>query len=183
MKRLTELGHNHKAACRLRIEGKDNATIAEALNVSKRTLELWFSDDLIKAYLQQLAENVEQEFAVNLARGGMIAIRELTDLVQKDLVEYHVVDGEVREMPVAPTVTQKLTAINQLLDRLPGTASNRDRAEMVAAQNSGKDGGGGDTTNNILTLIQGADNHELADIVRGPLEKMLGSGSSNGSAA
>jgi hypothetical protein len=162
VQKLKALDTRHKAACRMRIEGKKNDEIARDLNVSKRTLVVWFSDDLVKEYLEFLAENVEQAFAVELARGGMIAISELVRMIQMP----------DRDSDVS--VHTKIELAREILSRLPGTATNHDRAYMEQARTQAPQGGSGDT--NILNVIGQMDNRELAAFVNGGWQAGLPSG-------
>lgn len=143
MKRLEKLNHAHKAACRMRIEGKTNEEICKELRISKVTLHKWFSDDLVKEYIQDLAENVEQAFAEKLATGGMIALQALTDLVQKDDADTTIPAGT------------KVQVAREILDRLPGTARVVDR-HLPA-------GPGGDT--NYMAVFANMTDDDLANFI------------------
>lgn len=155
MPALKHLEARHKAACRLRIEGKNNAYIATALNMSKRTLECWWCDDLVVDYLQTLAENIEREFAFQLATAGMTAVQELTRILSLD-------DAEE-----AVSFHTKLEIARDLMDRTPALAKNGDRrtSEPVVGHE-------GDTTN-ILALIGNMSNEDLAGFVNGGWNKGL----------
>lgn len=160
VKRLEKLDARHKAACRLRLAGKDNDFISAELNVSKRTLMVWFSDDLVKEYLQDLAENVEQEFAVQLASAGMQAVGALTEMLQLDTLS---VEGAL------PAET-KLEIARELMDRLPATA-RVGRTDPAAMAPSG--------TNNTA-IFANMPNNELAAFLNGGWQRMLENGNGNG---
>lgn len=162
---LKKLEARHKAACRMRIEGKDNAYIAAALGMSKRTLEYWWCDDLIIDYLQTLATNVENEFAVQLATAGMTAVQELTRMLT--------LDDPADE---AISYSQKLAVARELMDRTPALARVTDRPQDPSG---GRDG---DTTN-ILQIIANMSNDDLADFVHGGWQKSLASNGDGNSAA
>lgn len=137
------------------IAGKPNETIRKELGISERTLVVWMSDDLVKEYLQTLAENVEREFAQEIARASFIAMGEVTDMVQ---------------MPVdvsALSPRQKLDAASQILDRNPALAKLTDKAQMAAALNGGGGAGGaqGNVTN-YLAVFQNMPDDALADFLR-----------------
>jgi hypothetical protein len=146
-KRLQELSPKHKAACRLRIEGKNNEYIAKEIGTTKRTLVQWWGDDQVKDYLQKLAENVEQEFAIQLARAGMKSIAALTEILDLDV--------NPGDNGVSPHT--KLEVARELMDRLPGTARIGDR-------NRGNQGGGEGTQVNVF---QNMTPEQLAAFVQG----------------
>lgn len=140
---LKKLGDNHKAACRLRIEGYKNEDIASTLGISKRTLELWFSDPLVKDYIQDLAENVEVAFAEKLATAGMTAVQQLTDLLQKP------------DRDPDLSASQKLGIANSLMDRIPSMARIVDRPVPQTGD-----------VNNYMAIFQSMDDGSLAELLR-----------------
>lgn len=154
MSKLKHLEPRHKAACRMRIEGKDNDYISAALNISKRTLVCWWCDDLVLDYLDTLAQNVEREFAVQLATAGMVAVQELTSILQSE------VDPEERI-----TYSGKLAVARELMDRTPALAKVVDRSPVAPP-------GEGDTTN-ILQIIGNMSNEDLAAFVSGGWQHSL----------
>jgi hypothetical protein len=140
---LKKLGDSHKAACRLRIEGQKNEEIAKTLKISKRTLEIWFSDPLVKDYLQDIAANVEVAFAEKLATAGMTAIHQLTELVEKP------------DATTDITVSQKVQVAREILDRIPSLAPVRDRPLPQTGD-----------INNYLAIFQGMGDQDLAALIQ-----------------
>lgn len=147
VKKLTRLDPKHKAACRLKIEGKENVEIAKAVGAQKRTVEVWFSDDLVRDYLQRLAENVEQEFAVQLAGAGMQAVQSLVDMLNKPDRESDISDSG------------KMRAATEILDRLPGTSKVNERQVPITPP-------GGDV-NNLTQIFANMPDSELANFLSG----------------
>ncbi len=145
----------------MRIEGKKNDYIAEALGMSKRTLVCWWCDELIVDYLHTLAQNVEREFAVQLATAGLTAVNELSRILQL---------GDAEE---APSFHQKLEIARDLMDRTPALAKVVDRQEVPGTS-------GGDTTN-VLQIIGNMSNDDLASYVNGGWQRTLTS--TNGDSA
>lgn len=142
---LKALEPRHKAACRLRLQGKDNDFIAKELNVRKPTLYFWFSDPLVKEYLDDLAQNIEVEFAVEMARAGMVAIQELTGEVQKPSDQTTI------------TTSQRVNVAREILDRLPSTARIADRPQVG--------GGGGDGDTNYTAIFANMDDQDLVAFI------------------
>jgi hypothetical protein len=93
------------------------------LGVKERTVHLWFSDDKIKQLLQDKLEEIDALFVEQMAQAGMVGVTELLKLAR---------------IPVSNetlSAEQKLAVIESLLDRVPETATVKDRA--------GRSGGGG----------------------------------------
>lgn len=105
-----DLKEVHRAACRLRVEGKDNDFIAKELGVKKRTLYVWFSDPKIKKEITRLLETIDQIFTEKMAMLGNVAIDALAEII----AEGH--DGKV-------SVGQRLNAIEQAMDRVSETTA------------------------------------------------------------
>lgn len=149
----------------MKIQGLSNTEIAQTLNVTMRTLVLWYSDDLVKEYLQQLAENVEQEFAIQLAQAGMQSVTELTRMLA------------MPDRDEVLTADMKLRIAQELMDRLPATARVRERGQP-ATQPTGN-------TNNTQIIANMSDS-ELAGMLNGGWRAMLDPGQNghgnNGSA-
>src|SRR5215207_3864072 len=61
--RLRDLGPQHHAAVRMRIEGVPSDEICERLGIERRTLYLWFVDPLVKAELTRQLARVDELFA------------------------------------------------------------------------------------------------------------------------
>lgn len=155
MQRLLSLDPRHKAAARMKIQGLSNTVIAETLNITMRTLVLWYSDDLVKEYLQQLAENVEQEFAIQLAQAGMQSVTELTRMLA------------MPDRDEALSANTKLQIAQDLMDRLPATARVRERGQQAMPSSGGN-------TNN--TIIANMSDSELAAMLNGGWRAMLNPG-------
>jgi len=64
--RLRDLGPQHHAAVRMRIEGVPSDEICERLGIERRTLYLWFGDPLVKAELTRQLARVDELFAGQL---------------------------------------------------------------------------------------------------------------------
>jgi hypothetical protein len=108
--RLDELGSQHHAAIRMRLEGASTEEICECLEVEKRTVYIWFGDPLVKAELKRQLERINELFAERLASGAVSALEELKRMA---------------EMPVQGQLTPdtKLKVLKELLDR--ATAQRR----------------------------------------------------------
>lgn len=108
-KQLQKLEPRHRAAVRLKILGKRNDFIAEELGVQKRTLEVWFSDPIIKAELAEQLERVDLLFAERLVSSSMLGLDKLEELLQ--LQVNGTIDAETM-----------LAIIRESLDRNPVTS-------------------------------------------------------------
>lgn len=162
-KPLAKLDYRHKAACRLRVGGKNNDEIARELGVQKRTLVTWFSDPLVKDYISDLAAAVETEFAVELATSGMKALDKLTDML--DTPDR---DGDMSH-------AMKLQIATELLDRVPALARVESRAAIALA--SQRQGGGGNQTMNVFANMS---NEELTRFLNGGWREMVENGNAPG---
>jgi hypothetical protein len=103
--RLHELGPQHHAAIRMKIEGVPTEQICERLDVEKRTVYLWFSDPLVKTELQVQLLHINATFAERLAAAGAVAFEQLTELAAAPV-----------EGPVTPQM--KLELVREILDRI-----------------------------------------------------------------
>lgn len=149
-KPLKNLEPRHMAAVRLRLEGKKNDEIARALGMQKRTLEVWFSDPLIKAEVDRQAARIEDVFVEKLAGAGMQALEVML---------------EVAQMPTAdPTTTEhvKIEAAREIMDRTPALARIADRAQAAAAANQG--GGTGDAQ--LVQIFANMPDQQLAEFIQ-----------------
>lgn len=149
---LTKLNEKHKAACRLKIEGKSNAFISEQIGVKDETLVRWFSQDLVKNYMEDLAEAVEINFVEKLATVGAEAIDQLLELIKKP----------DRDSDISAQT--KMDAIAMVLDRIPQTALNEQRQAAPP----------GETNNNLI--FANLDNNSLAAYIHGGWRAGLPSG-------
>jgi len=117
-KPLHQLSPRHHQAVALRIAGESPQSIAESLGVERRTVYLWFSDQLVKDEVQRRCRDVANLISERLAEHTLSALDRL---------------GEVIELPLdteSLTVAQKLEVIREILDRCahtlpvsPGTPS------------------------------------------------------------
>ena len=105
----------------MRIAGRSNAEICRELEMSMRTLIIWWSDDLIKARMEQMAKEIDREFCVEMARGALRSFDELVKMATAPMPE-DTVSG-----------TLKIEAIREVLDRVPGT----NRLEQAQETSSG----------------------------------------------
>lgn len=114
---LAKLEPRHLAAIRLRIMGKDNDFICEQLNVKHRTLHDWFSQQIVKDQMAEMLDEVQSEFAAQIASGSFVALEGLVQMIQS---------------PTAGGVDadQKLAAIREYLDRNPATAKASGSGQM-----------------------------------------------------
>lgn len=80
--KLVELHPQHHAAIRLRLEGKKADEIAEELEVTLRTVHIWFSDPLVKNQMNELVARSNEIFAEKMALGGIVGMDELRAAVQ-----------------------------------------------------------------------------------------------------
>jgi AcrR family transcriptional regulator len=188
VKRLQRLNTQHKAACRLKVEGRTIDYISEHLGVAPRTLHVWFSDDLVKEEIERILGDVDDLFKRRLAESGFTALDELnrfaalpaakvtwacTSCTYEGAARHaHMRDLEVvaeggprRERCDGPwekleTISQgtKMAAIESVLDRVDQTTRLRDRAEAVAAAN---EGGGEVGAGNLIQVFQAMPDHEL----------------------
>lgn len=139
----------------MKIQGLSNTEIAQTLNITMRTLVLWYSDDLVKEYLQQLAENVEQEFAIQLAQAGMQSVTELTRMLA------------MPDRDEALSANTKLEIAQDLMDRLPATTRVRERGGQPPQPQG--------NTNNTQIIANMSDS-ELAGMLNGGWRAMLNPG-------
>ena len=82
MPHLRELGPQHHAAIRMRLEGLSTETTCEQLEIKPRTLYVWFSDPLVKAELVERQRRINELFAERLALVASSALDELETLVK-----------------------------------------------------------------------------------------------------
>lgn len=140
---------NHKAAARMKVEGRRIDEIAVELKVQKRTLYLWFSDDKMKAYIAEMVRNIEDVFAERMATSGLRALEEMVSFASENAARVQATcqtcgwfgsTPSSHGDPSAPCTgpwTQstyigeaaKLEALNSIMDRVSPTARLRDRAE------------------------------------------------------
>lgn len=181
--RLDKLNLQHRAACRLKVEGKTIAHIAEELGVATRTLHVWFSDDLIKAELSRLHERIEDVWVQRRSEVGLRALDELMGFAEVNAVKtqaqcvmcnWYGESPEPHGDPNAlcygpydrvPHISEgiKLDALREILDRIDQSAKLRDRAEAQKALNGGADGGG---QVNYLAIFQNASDEDIAGLLR-----------------
>jgi Homeodomain-like domain len=102
--RLRELGPQHHAAIRMRLEGVPTEQICEQLEIKPRTLYIWFSDPLVKAELAERQRRINELFAERVAVVASSALDELEAMVK----------GPTQG---AVTPETKLKAIKEVLDR------------------------------------------------------------------
>lgn len=105
----------HKKAARMRLDGASNDDIAKECKVTKKRVMVWWCDDKMQDYLNELAQNVEQIFAEKLATAGMHALSTLTGILDKPSTDASASDH------------LKLEVARELMDRLPGTTRVRER--------------------------------------------------------
>lgn len=105
MKRLKKLEPVHHAAARMRVEGRSADDISVELNVAKRTVYMWMSDDLVRTEISTLLERVNEVFSEKIAESAMVGLVELTNIVKMPLTD--------NTLPVE----DKLEALRELLDR------------------------------------------------------------------
>lgn len=191
---LTALNLQHKAAARLKVEGKRNAYIAEELGVAVRTLHVWFSDDLMKAEIERLSERIDDIFTHTLATLGLRALNELSDFADTNARRIQAHCGMCQWFgdapiphgdPAAPCngpwkvveyigESTKLDALREVLDRVDRTARLRDRAQAQAAL---PDSGG---TQNYLQIFQQMDDDSIAALLHTWATGGNGNGNGNG---
>lgn len=135
---------NHRAAARLKAEGKSPTEIAAELSVKLRTVHLWFSDDQMKAHVNKLMDDADKELTRRMAVAGMHGIDALVGILNKQDAEADATDS------------MKLAAARELLDRTEATAKVADRA----AANSGQVG------NNYLQVFAQMGDEDLADFLK-----------------
>ena len=104
----------------MRIDGQNNAAICSALKITDASLIRWWSDELMQDYLNTLAQNVEEAFAIQLATAGMKSVATLVAILDKPATDQTVSDH------------LKLEVARDLMDRLPGTARVRERHDPSA---------------------------------------------------
>jgi hypothetical protein len=183
MKRLLKLNTQHKAAARLRVEGRTNEQIAEDLGVAIRTLHVWFSDDLVKQEIRRLLERVEDVFVERKATAGLRALEELSRFSGKEAGKQLAVcracgwfgmtpanHGDPQapcsgpwEMREQISESTKLEALREVLDRVDETTTLRDRARAQEALNSG---GEGDGQTNYVQIFQQMSDADLARVMQ-----------------
>lgn len=154
----TKLNAKHKAAVRLKIEGRSNAFICDQIGVADKTLRVWFSTDIVKKYMEDLADAVEVNFTEKLGTVGAEAIDQLLELIKKP----------DRDSDISAHT--KMDAIAMVLDRIPQTATNQDRRQIA--------GGGGDTNNALV--FANMTNESLAEFIHGGWRQGLPSGNGDG---
>jgi AcrR family transcriptional regulator len=120
--RLAELGPQHYAAIRMRLEGRSTEKICAQLGIQPRTLYIWFSDPLVKAELTVQQRRINDLFAERLAALTSMAIEKLSELVNAP------VQGAI-------TPETQLRASREILDRAapapdPATELRRDLQSM-----------------------------------------------------
>lgn len=141
--RLTKLSPRHLAAIRLRIEGRDNAFIAEQLGVSNRTLHLWFSDPMIKEEMKRQLDAVHERFAESMANAAFRGINALVGMIEKPAATPDISDS------------MRLEAVRELLDRHAETARIADKV--------GAGSGGGAGQVNFFQLFAKMPDDALAE--------------------
>lgn len=186
--RLKALNTLHLAACRMRVEGRNNAYIAEELGVQVRTLHVWFSDPLVKAEIKRLIGRIDDVFVERKATAGLRALDELSDFASADATLVRTTatcvvcgyvgsacnphgsadpkcDGPwhvVEERYIGQQT--KLDALAMVLDRVDDTTTLRDRAKAQEALNSGS--GSGDGATNYYQLFAQMPDDKVAEILR-----------------
>jgi AcrR family transcriptional regulator len=147
--RLQALNSQHKAAARLKVEGKSIKLIAKELGVTTRTLHVWFSDETVKAEVRRLTERVDEIFVERLASSGLQALEKLTDIA---IEAPRPVDPNGREIGMHDD--ERLKYLESILDRVDRTTKLKDR---VAA------GEGGDT--NYQQIFMSMPDEKLAELM------------------
>ena len=104
--RLQELGPQHHAAIRMRLEGASTEEICEALEVQPRTVYLWFGNPLVKAEQARQLRNVTELFVEKLASAGIAAMDQLMEMA-----------SQPTQGPMTPEL--KLKVLREMLDRMP----------------------------------------------------------------
>lgn len=153
---LKSLNQQHKAAARMKVEGKSQDYIHEQLGVTKRTLSKWFSDDLMKSYIGDLEQAVEANFADKLATAGMSALQSLVELVEKPDTDSTI------------SANQKMLVAAEILDRLPETSRVRERQQAPGAGNQ-------------TLIFANKSNDEIVDFLQGGWRDLVPSGHSDSS--
>lgn len=182
---IKNLNPTHLAACRMRAEARKNKDIAAELGVKERTLHLWFSQEVFKAEVSRLLQNVDEAFTERMASAGLRAIEELTEFSQQSATRIMAVcetcgwfgpnpisHGAKDSMCTGPWEMRhfisegtKVNALREVLDRVDHTTTLRDRAAMVEARQSGGSSGEGDVTQ-IINVIANKTDEELLELVR-----------------
>lgn len=182
--RLAKLNTQHRAAARLKVEGRSIAQISEALGVTPRTLHVWFSDQSVKDEVARLLERVEDVYIEKMATAGLAALSELTDFATMPAGRVRVraecktcgyvgettsphgtadpkCDGPWRVVETEYIgESTKLDAIREILDRQDRTTRLKDRVEAQKAAN-----GEGAGFQQILNVVQGASDAQLAELL------------------
>lgn len=156
--KLTKLNQKHKAAARLKIEGRSNEFIAEQVDIKPETLIRWFSDELLKNYIDDLSAQVEINFAEKMATVGATALDQLLEMVQKPAADTDISDFT------------RLEVIREILDRLPQTARNTER---------GKQPPSGETNNTLV--FANMPNDQLAGFLHGGWRQQVPGAEDSGS--
>ncbi|MFN8113161.1 MAG: helix-turn-helix domain-containing protein [Solirubrobacterales bacterium] len=104
--RLKQLQARHHAAIRMRLEGRSSAEICEELDITLRTLYVWFSDPLVKEGLASAQADMTDQLREKINQGVLTAIECLRQMVAAPI-----------EGPVPAAV--KAQAARALLDRMP----------------------------------------------------------------
>ena len=117
-KPLHQLGPHHHQAVALRLAGERPQVIAESLGVERRTVYLWFSDQLVKDELERRSRDLARLITERLADHTLAALSRLREIIDLPLSS------------TSLTAAEKLEVIREILDRCsytvkepPGTAS------------------------------------------------------------
>ena len=104
-KPLHQLGPHHRQAVALRLAGERPQVIAESLGVERRTVYLWFSDQLVKDELERRSRDLAKLITERLADHTLAALSRLREIIELPLDR------------ASLTPAQKLEAIREILDR------------------------------------------------------------------
>jgi hypothetical protein len=140
--KLQKLEPRHKAAVRLRVEGKSNDVISERLGIAKTTIERWWGAPLIKEELERVLSDVDAAFAAKLAGAGLEAIDQLVGLMNMRSAEEGISNH------------QKLEVARELLDRVPQAVKTKDLPQDAPAAQQ-----------NMVNVFANMDDAQLAAYV------------------
>ena len=156
VQRLKKLNTQHKAACRLKAEGRSIKYISDELGVAVRTLHVWFSDDIVKEEVARLTDEVEHNFVQRLSQAGMQALDHLVEVATD--ASNTAVDSQGRTRGIEWNT--RLEMLNSILDRIPQGARIEHQAEAIAAANGGENS----SIQVLISTFQSMPDEQLAGL-------------------
>lgn len=144
----------------MKLDGRSSSEIAERLEVKRRTVYLWFGDQLVKAELARQLSNVNQHFSERLAEAGLSAVRVLQELAVAELAT-----------PVDPAT--KLKAAQELLRHAEGQEGPADDGRGALRADLYLNPPEGSLAAKILTMtpkqLNALDDHVAKEVAAGNL--------------